>query len=401
MDPELEGIVQRMVEAGESEDDIALVIREYRAPAAEPEAAAGPSFADVAIPFPLNLARSNVRQSLGEQAPAIAGTLASLATGGLGAIPAMAATGGASGGVKLIQDLLAGKGAGEAGQAALASAASEGVGRGAGKALSLAGRGLYRAGALPLNQIFGKYGDVVKKGLDKGVLASEGGLKKATDLRNAASAQKAAGLAAADQGVTLAPQQIADDMVGRVQETARLARDAGEPDPSKFFAARAERFAQQHPGGLSPSRADQIKQSIDNKTGLAWRKRRDREPLTPIEEIRLAQTESLGGALEGTVPGYRGMNREIMDTEGLRRMIHRRVKGSGGNQGLENALTMMAGVKALPARLLMLPPVATGAGIAADRLGKASPIYTQMLRAALLAALDNPDEQQDTRTLQP
>jgi hypothetical protein len=72
-----------------------------------------------------------------------------------------------------------------AGQAAL-----QGVGQGAGNVvgagLQLAGRGMYRAGALPLTQMFSKHGDLVKKGLDARVPVTKGGLLKAQGLKAAA-----------------------------------------------------------------------------------------------------------------------------------------------------------------------------------------------------------------------
>ena len=76
------------------------------------------------------------------------------------------------------------------------------------------------------------------------------------------------------------------------------------------------------------------------------------------------------------------MNQEIMQAEGLRRAIERRTAGSGGNQGLENALTIVGGPHTIPARLAMLPPVLSGAGIAAGHAGK-RPVMSTILRAAL------------------
>jgi hypothetical protein len=97
--------------------------------------------------------------------------------------------------------------------------------------------------------------------------------------------------------------------------------------------------------------------------------------------MNMAVSQAAGDAQSGAIPGYRAMNKEIMDYEGLRKMIWRRLQG---NQGLENALTMAAGPAAIPARIGLLPGVASTAGIVAH---KAAPSMEAATRAAILALL--------------
>lgn len=91
------------------------------------------------------------------------------------------------------------------------------------------------------------------------------------------------------------------------------------------------------------------------------------------------------------------MNRRTMDAEGLRRAISRRMVGGQANQGLENALTAaalpVAGPAALVPRLLMVPQVASTVGIGAYKAGQAPGVYSNALRAALMAMLADQPQQ--------
>lgn len=273
-------------------------------------------------------------------------------------------------------------------ETALNIAISEGGGALAGKALQLAGRGLYRAGALPLTQMFGKYGDLVGKGLESGVTVTQGGLKKAGQLKVAAQATKEAAVKAADDVAGFRTQGIADDALARVEPMAGRLRRAGMGDPSKAFQARAGRLVTENGPGMTPSQLEEIKGTVDDTLGGAYKKLRMKEPLSPNEQMSMSISHAAGDAQSSVIPNYRALNKDIMDAEGVRRMIARRLLG---NQGLENALTMAIGPSALPARMALLPGVASTAGIAAHRAGSyATPILS---KAALLALSGLANEQ--------
>jgi hypothetical protein len=273
-------------------------------------------------------------------------------------------------------------------------AAGEGGGRVLGKGMELAGRGLYRAGLLPINQILGKYGDVVKTGVEEAIPVSKGGAEKIAGVRMARSAAKKDAITAADDRVSFRAGAIADDARGPLKAKADALDIAGEGNPSEVFDKRLAAFTDKNPDGtLTPSRLEGIKGTLDDRNGGAYLKMRKREPLTAKEDSRLALTHAASRAQESAVPGYRDMNKGIMDAVGLEKAIQRRTSGSGGNQGLENAMTMLGGVSAIPARLAMLPPVLSGLGIGAYQTGKAiGEPAAAALKAALIAALGGQDE---------
>lgn len=325
------------------------------------------------------------------------GLVAAPLTGGASLVPAMAASGlGAAGGAGLAiagRQLATGRPESAtdtltemAKQGAL-GATGEGVGRVASGALRLAGRGLYRAGLLPINQVLGKYGDVVREGVEHAVPVTKKGLEKAKGVKAGRVGAKRAAIAAADDRVAFRAAGIADDAKAQMAERAKALADAGEPDPSAAMQATLDRFSARHPQGVSPSALETIKSTLDDRLGGAYQKLRQRQPLTPREEGRMALSQAASRAQETVVPGYREMNKRIMDATGLERALGRRVEGSAANQGLENALAMVMGPAALPARLAMLPPVLSNAGIAAYQVGKrAQPAATALVRS-LLAAL--------------
>lgn len=141
--------------------------------------------------------------------------------------------------------------------------------------------------------------------------------------------------------------------------------------------------------GLPAAKADAIKQTLDNRLGLAHRKLRNRDPLTIREEERLALKNALSQEIEATLPAgqYKEMNRGIMDDFGLSRAIKRRTTGSGGNQGLENLALFFGGGRMLPGRLASLPAVSSRLGIAAHGAGT-NQVTGDMLRSAIIALMD-------------
>jgi hypothetical protein len=281
-----------------------------------------------------------------------------------------------------------------AGQGA-AGLAGQGIGSGIAKGAQLAGRGLYRAGLLPIQQVLGKYGDIVKTGVEEAIPVSKGGAQKIANVRAGRTAAKKDALNLADENVTFRAKGITDDAMSQLDDKATSLDIAGEGDPSPVFQKRMDTFAAKNPDGtLTPSRLERIKSTLDDRNGAAYMKARKREPLTPKEESRLALTQAAGRAQETAVPGYRDMNKGIMDAVGLEKAIQRRTSGTGGNQGLENAMTMLGGASAIPARLLMLPPVLSGAGIGLYQAGKHIAKPAEGALRALLAALSGSGQEE-------
>ena len=336
------------------------------------------------------------------------GGLAGIAGGPLGSIGG-AALGGAGGeGFRQTINALRGQGVlrtptqaaqGIVGQAATQGAADVG-GQAIGGVLRTVGRGLYRAGALPINQVFQKYGDVIKTGIQNRVPVSKGGYEKAGRLVSARTGEKAARITDADTRVSFNTAGVVDDAMREMQPYAERLRKAGLGDPLKGshtepgFASRAQAIVKENAPGLKPSGLEEIKGTIDDTLGPAYQKLRKREMLTPTEKGSMELSQAMSRAQESVVPNYRQMNRGIMDAVGLQKVIGRRTVGSGGNQGLENALTMAAGPSAIPARLMLIPGVASRAGIASHVVGERPAIFSNVIRAALLGLMSSHDEPQ-------
>lgn len=350
----------------------------------------------------LRLGKSALQHPI-ETGALVGGAVAAPLTGGASIPAAIAAAGlgGAGGaGLGMLANAIAGSEASPTtargvlermGTEGAQQAAAEGGGRLVQGGLRTVGRGMYRAAALPLNKMT-KYGDLVTEGLENAVPISKSGLRKSEQLLQTRAANKAKGLADADQRVMLKTNQIGADARGNLLRESQAAQRAGLPDPYPALDKRVTAFENNNPAYMAPSEVDAVKGTLDNTIGGAYRKLRMREPITPSERYGVEMTQAQSRAIQDVMPEYRDLNRAKMNAEGLRQMIQRRVAptGSGGNQGLENALTMLGGLKALPARLLMLPPVLSRAGIGAYHAGSV-PVGNG-LRAAMLAALGSDDQ---------
>jgi hypothetical protein len=391
MQDELQQIVERMVAAGESEANIAAVIQNFTP--AEPEKPQHP-YAVVGRGL-LNFVKNNP----GAAGAMAAGVAAAPFTGGM-SLPGAMATGAATGvGGSLVGRSISDAVKGE--QTPFADAASEAGAQGVagvagpvvGKGLQMLGSGLYRAGVLPIQQVLGKYGNIVKTGLDNRVMATPGGISKIKGIKADVMGQKAGAIDAAGQSASFSAKGVADVARGQLAGKMEALKDAGEIADDVVFDTPLSRFEARNAGGMSPKQLEAVKHTLDDRLGDAYKKTRMKAPLTPREESRKALSQAAGKGMESVVPGYRDMNRQIMDASGLESALTRRVQGSAGNQGLENALTMAIGPAAVPGRIAMLPPVMTGMGIAANEAGKAiSPTGSAVLQA-LLSLLNNQNDQ--------
>lgn len=401
MADDLQTIVQKMVAAGEPEDNIKLVIQQYKAPPPPTDAPAATEpgllsrIADaVSQAGPVSAIKEAV--GLAKAHPVQAGAMVggALATGGASIPASIGLAGlGAAGGAGIGQ-IAKGAMTGDYGtpsgnaiemakQAGLA-AGGEGAGQLAGKALQLGARGAYRVALAPTQQTLGKYGDVVGEGLDTATPVSKAGLAKATATKIARIVQKADALKAADQNVGYSANQIANEASGPLSEYATRQVRAGLADPTGDFADRLAQFKAANPNGtLTPSSLDQIQSTLNDQAGGAFKKIRMREPLSTDDKGTVEMLNAIKQTQASGVPGIGGMNRSIMDAEGLRRAIERRTLGSGGNQVLDTLLMLMRGPAGIPGRVAMMPPVLSQAGIAAHQTAPAAPTALRALIQAL------------------
>lgn len=401
MADQLEAIVQRMIDAGESEENIATVIQSYKPMAShEPQEAPKRTWTDTAVD-----ALPTVGGALGGLVGGIGGTVAGMGVGGVPGAVGGAALGGAAGeGFRQAIQTLRGKEApretGEAltgvGKEAATQAAAELGGQAVGGALRMAGRGLYRAAALPIQQMT-KYGDLITEGIANRVPVSKAGIEKAGRIVTSRQAEKAAAVADADQRVAYATKGILNDAEQKLAPFADSQRLAGLADPSQDFSARATRIEAANGAGMAPSRVETVKGVIDDTLGPAYKKLRAKEALSADERINMELSHAMSRAQESAMPNYREMNKGISDAVGLKKMIERRTGPGGGNQGLENAMTMLGGPAAVPARIAMLPPVLSRAAIASHVIGEHPGVPSNAIRAALLTLLQNKAQQEPDR----
>lgn len=395
MADQLQDIVQRMVAAGESEDNIATVIKHYQTQA--PAAAESPKadFTTRLVRTAQGLPPSELWRRAKENPAATGASIATMAAAPIAApmriLGRILTMGGAGAAGALPGAIAKGDPADAVTEGALA-AGTQGAGSLASGALKLAGRGMYRAAALPVNKML-KYGDLIKEGLENAVPVSKSGLRKAERLLADRSAQKAAALADADTRMGFRTKGITADAGMNLQREAVKLKKAGLDDPMEQFDARLMAYEKANGPGMSASELEATKHTLDNTTGGAHKKIRAREELTPTERYGVEMTAAQSRALQEAIPDYKALNKGKMNAEGLRQMIHRRVdpSGSGGNQGLENAMTMLGGLGAVPARIAMLPPVLSRGGIATHAVGQGLDQATPYL-SALLAALSGAQE---------
>lgn len=403
---ELRTVVQRMIDAGEPEAAIASVIKSYGP--VEPMAAH-------AQPEP---SEPSMLDKAADWLPTIGGGIGGL----VGGIPGAAAGGAAGEGFKQLatkageipgavadvaRNLLTQpeatmrgavegmtQGAKAAGTQGATQAAAEGGGRVVGAGLRTMGRGFARAGALPLVEQTSKYGPIGKLIVENRTPVTKAGLEKAGRLKTVAQGAKSDALEQAQLHGLRGGQHVPEfvtDALGKAEPYAEKARRAGMPDPSPDFAARGNAIVKANPEIISLKAADEIKGTLDDTLGPAYKKLRAREGVSPDERINLELSQAISRAQEAAVPNYRGLNKDIMDKSGLERVIRRRL--TGANQGLENLATAVMGPAAIPARIALMPGVASTAGIGTHMAGEHPAVFSNAIRAALMALMASHEQE--------
>lgn len=406
---ELRGIVTRMVEGGESEQDIAAVIQRYNAKSQPTAETTEPSFLQKAgkafldyVPNPIGIARGIRKIAQPENIPT-AGAIGGGILGGLiGNVPGAIAGAGLGGALGKGGELMARDTAGEdvpqTAGGVLGAMATRGAGEAAlqaaggvvGKGLQAAGRGAYRFALRPRQKELGKYGkELIDEGLRRGAPVSAKGIRKIADLKGRAISEKDAKLAMAGDRVSILTKPLVDDTTQALAPQADELRRAGLGDPSGAWRDQGAEIVANNAKGLTPTELEAMKRTHDNRLGGAFRKIRSREPLTPDEQFGVQFVSNARNAQEAITPGYKEANKEIMGLSGLESALRNRVEGSAGNDGLANLGLLFGGLTAAPARIAAMPAVSSRLGIAADRAGQASKYQLpNAVRLALLSMMD-------------
>lgn len=391
MPDDLQAIVQRMVAAGEPEDQIALVIQHYKPAAPAAAAPAAPSMADLAAQGPSAARGAAGPEGVGMryigdhpvQAGAMAGGM--LATGGASlpaqmALAALGAAGGAGYGMlaKGARTGDVGTPGGNARDMALnAAAAATGEGIGGGviqPAVQGLGKLVYKAALRPANALQREFGDLASDGLKAGLPVSDAGLRQAE--QGLGQSGQAARDLIAGAAPTAAPVRVVTE-VGKettpIIQRATLRAKTGLPDESGGIVQRIRSMQQANPGGIDLQTAQDMKGELQDLAARVYRAQDKGAPVTDLgADTNAAMARGLRQGLEARVPGLADVNAQSQTLIGLKHAI-------------ENAtMRNVPGVGSL--RTLLgdfMPAVSSTAAIGATKAAPAAPSALRLLLAAL------------------
>lgn len=402
MPQDLHTIVQRMVEAGEPEENIALVIQHYQPPPATAPAKT-PSLADAvladnpmmglptrAIQGLLRMVKANPVES----AATAGALLAAPATGGASILGGMAGAGlGAAGGAGLA---IAGRqlatGRPESGietaktmatQGAV-NAAGEGVGRGIASAANVVVPKVLKGILRPYKNVQQEFGDVV------GVMRRERipvGKSDVAGARMGESAKQASQMIADAEAAGAAPIRPREvtKKLGDVRDVTTQRARLGKPDETGEVAARARSFQQKNKGGIPLTEAQSLKQAAQKEASTVFRAI-DRGNVVKDTGALMdkAIAQGLREGIEARVPAVRGVNARTQELMGLERALSDAEARSGGVVGM-NPANWLSGIA---------PGMGSNLTFAADATAQAQQApLARLLRQALLSALAGDDQQ--------
>jgi hypothetical protein len=389
---ELEAIVQRMIDAGESEENIAAVIKEYHAQPAP----AAPSMADSLLADNPNLpwmarggqAIARFAKNKPATAGAIAGGLAVAPfTGGASVPAAMAMSGlGSAGGagLGLIAEQMgtgrpkaAGDVAKEMAIQGATGAAGEGIGRGLVTVAGKVAPHLARAILKPSKALQREYGQdeliesFLKEGVPVGQSATVGGRAKASA---ATADQMLADAQAAGAGpVSIRP--VAAEMrplMDKAQTRVRL----GQADESPSIVGRIRAMRGANPQGIPLTVAQEMKREAQ---GQATRAFRAADAGTVVNDMGAhtdkAVATGLKHGIEARVPAVKDVNANTQRLMGLEEALADAESRSPGFMGT-NPMTWLGAVA---------PGTGSKMAFGVDRLSRAP--MPEMLKTALLSLL--------------
>jgi hypothetical protein len=395
MNPELEAIVQRMIDAGESEDNIALVIREYQP--AQPKAPRS------AIEMLGEAEAVNTHPEFMQGQAQAGGKFANLAlpiaggiVGGIPGAAAGAAAGGildrASGGRPITaRGTITDAALGAAGQAA-----GPLIGKGIQKAGRLVGRGLVRASVRPsaaVRRDFGGSAAVADALLDERVATSAGAGRKIGE-----SARETTALLqqAAPTSTPIRPAELLDDALPVAERSAMRGRLGMVDDTADDIMNRLARMERANPNGIDLTDAQDLKREAQDLATRVYRARAMGNDVTNLSaETDEAVAKGLRKAIEARVPAVGPQNARTQRLIGVQRALGEAedrphnltdmlaLLSAGGSLASGHPGPLVAG---MAVRALASPRAGASAGIAANELGKALGNPTTS-RAALLAAL--------------
>lgn len=418
-----------MIDAGESEDNIATVIQHFKASspaihavsASEPDTYAG-GFLKGAKDYAGELASkvgNTIKNHPAEVGAAVGGMAAAPLTGGASLLPAMAAAGlGGAGGAGL--GMIAGAVGGSPnipnsaggvlktmGTQGAAQAAMEGGGRLMTGALKAGASRLYQGLLKPTQAARLENPNLVQTALENRIPVSAGGAEKAGELVGQ-SMDKADALVAAKAAEPNAPMIDPRQAVGGIAKAVSDVRDLPVARPQmKAIGDYGRQYLAEHPGQMSVTDAQRAVRATDKFYNPAYRATMDRGNAITSGQTAAALgiNNETRGLLRDAVPGLKDQNAVTSGLAGVRDAVERRAGQQGnlspvGMQHLINA-GIGGGVGAVGgkekglgtfATMEMLTNPAVGSRIAIGGNMASGLPWAQLMRAAMLAQLTGDDQ---------
>lgn len=422
MADDLTQIVQRMIDAGESEDNIAKVIRASGTtppmPSHEPtKAASGPSAVSQAAEFlPTAMATGGAIAMGGLPGAILGGTagegykqLAQHATELPGAIRDVARN-------LVSQPKATLQGAVQGAKEGVQNAALQGgvqggaeVGAGlVGKLLTKGGSRLYQSALKPTKAAREEYPTIVQTGLKAAIPVSRGGAEKAAGLvtkskaaADALVADRQAFLQRLDPNAAMIdPTQAVGGITSAVNEVKQL--PVARPQ-MQVIGDYGRAYLREHPQSISLTDAQAGVRATDRFYNSAYRATMDRgNPVTAGNTAAaLGINNETRNLLRARVPGLTEQNAKTSVMHGVQEAVDRRIGGLGNNNvvGMHHAISgvLGGGAAALGGRdkgletfaiaeALTNPAIASRLAIAAGKAGS-SGASAQAIRQALISLM--------------
>lgn len=345
-----------MIDAGESEENIATVIQHYKSQSAPPSAPSPENspFGFAGLKNAVGgLTRGTLR--LAREHPAetgalVGGALAAPLTGGASIPAAMMAAGlGGAGGAGL--GMIGGAAAGSphvpttptgvlgemAAQGAM-QAGGEGAGQVAGRLLKAGASRLYQSVLKPTLAARREFPNLVATGLEHGIPVSSHGAEQAGELvgqSKAAADQLVADAAARPGAATVDPRQA----VGGITEAVKQVKDLPVARPQmKAIGDYGRQYLAEHPRQLSLTEAQKAVRATDRFYDPAYRATMDRGNAITSGQTAAAVgiNDATRGILRRSVPGLQEQNAVTSGLHGLQSAVERRA----GEQGNRSAVGM-------------------------------------------------------------
>lgn len=390
-DQALQQIVERMVAAGESEADIALVIQSYK-PAAPAQPAQAPGFLDDNAGLPM-MARAGLGvlrfvKNNPAQAGAIAGGLAAAPlTGATSLIPAMAASGlGAAGGAGVglaAQQIATGKPqtagnvAGTMAKEGALAVTGEGIGRGLTTIAGKVAPKIARAVMKPSKSLQNEFGadNLTDAFLAERVPVGQSGTITARAKDSAATADKMIAEAESGGSGPVSLRSVAQEL-RPVVDKAKTRIRLGQADETPTIVGRLRAMRGANPEGIPLTVAQEMKREAQ---GMAERGFRAADSGNVLNDLGAhadkAVATGLRQGIEARVPGVRDVNANTQRLIGLEQAL---TDAEARNPGL-------VGINPLQWLGSMFPGVGSRVAFGANAASKAP--AGQLLQATLLSLL--------------